>query len=191
MRVHFTLNGAPRALEVDPLERALDVIRRLGLTGTKEGCGEGECGSCTIMMNGRPVNSCLVIASQLDGSKVGTVEGLAADLALSPLQQAFIERGATQCGICTPGILIAAEYLLGEARRARAAAGPGAAAARFDAIAAWASAASGTPTAGALDAAIDRDIRTALAGNICRCTGYDAIVRAVKDALALTVRQDV
>jgi len=192
MRVRCTLNGAAREIEVDPLERALDVLRRIGLTGTKEGCGEGECGSCTILMNGVPVNSCLVIASQLDRSEVVTVEGLASDAALSPLQRAFIDRGGAQCGICTPGILMAAEYMIAEVRRSRP---PDPAAHfRFDvvAIAAWARTttdAGAPPTADreALDAAVDREIRGCLSGNICRCTGYDAIVRAVKDALRAAV----
>lgn len=183
MRIRLTLNGAGRDLDVEPLERALDLLRRIGLTGTKEGCGEGECGSCTIMMNGAPVNSCLVIASQLDGADIITVEGLGSDRSLSALQSAFITHGATQCGFCTPGILIAAEYMAAELARAPDA-GTGA---RFDvdAIRAWASDGSrpGGQESEKLEAAVEREIRACLGGNICRCTGYDAIVRAVKDVL--------
>lgn len=183
MRVQCTLNDSPRELEVEPLERALDVLRRIGLTGTKEGCGEGECGSCTIMMNGVPVNSCLVIASQLDGSRIVTVEGLARGEVLSPLQRLFVEHGAAQCGICTPGVLMAAEYLLRQVRD-DANRGDGHPA-RFDVdtIRAWASGATGTDAA----AIVDNEIRACLSGNICRCTGYESIVRAVKDALRAVI----
>jgi carbon-monoxide dehydrogenase small subunit len=184
VRIHCTVNGAPRDIEVDPLERTLDVLRRTGLTGTKEGCGEGECGSCTILLNGVPVNSCLVIASQMDGAEIVTIEGLASSGILTTLQQAFIERGATQCGICTPGILMAAEYLVRQVRggdRDRADR-------RFDlpSILEWAGSSPGddrSDSRGALEAAVEREVRACLAGNICRCTGYEAIVRAVKDAL--------
>jgi aerobic carbon-monoxide dehydrogenase small subunit len=188
MQVHLTLNGTARDIEVEPLERALDVLRRIGLTGTKEGCGEGECGTCTILMNGVPVNSCLAIASQLDGSQIVTVEGLASGEVLSALQRLFVERGATQCGICTPGILVTAEYLLREVRRP-AHDGDASSPARFDvdAIRAWAALPEGSRD-GEIQTSrnaeiVDREIRTCLAGNICRCTGYEAIVRAVRDAL--------
>jgi len=115
MTVRFTLNGSPVALEVPGARRLLDVLREdQRLTGTKEGCGEGECGACSVLIDGQVVNSCLVAAGQVEGCDVLTVEGLAAGDDLSPLQQAFIERGAAQCGICTPGMLLAAHALLQE-----------------------------------------------------------------------------
>jgi carbon-monoxide dehydrogenase small subunit len=114
--VSFAVNGRSVAVDVSGVKRLLDVLREdLGLTGTKEGCGEGECGACSVLVDGEVVNSCLVAAGQVDGCDVVTVEGLALpDGALSPLQQAFIERGAAQCGICTPGMLLAAHALLRE-----------------------------------------------------------------------------
>ncbi|HWQ09716.1 MAG TPA: (2Fe-2S)-binding protein [Holophaga sp.] len=109
----MTVNGTVRTLEVHPMTRLLDVLRdRLGLTGAKEGCGEGECGACAVLMNGRLVTSCLVPASQAHGAEITTIEGLAKDGALTPLQDAFIVHNATQCGFCTPGMLLAAEDLL-------------------------------------------------------------------------------
>jgi len=148
VRISFTLNGAVRELDAAPLARLLDVLRGpLGLTGTKEGCGEGECGSCTVLIDGEPVNACLVAFAQCEGRSVTTVEGLGAIAPLSPLQAAFITEGGAQCGICTPGMLMAAEALL------------------------------------ARDAAPDEaEIREALAGNICRCTGYQRIVESVRTA---------
>ncbi len=114
MTVHFTLNGRPASAGVPGSRRLLDVLREdLGLTGSKEGCGEGECGACSVLIDGQVVNSCLVAAGQVEGCEVVTVEGLASpDGTLSPLQQAFIARGAAQCGICTPGMLLAAHALL-------------------------------------------------------------------------------
>jgi len=113
--VRFRLNGAPASVETQGSRRLLDVLREeLALTGTKEGCGEGECGACSVLIDGEVVNSCLVAAGQVEGRAVTTVEGLATDGTLSPLQQAFIERGAAQCGICTPGMLLAAHALLAE-----------------------------------------------------------------------------
>jgi aerobic carbon-monoxide dehydrogenase small subunit len=114
--VRFVLNGNRVSLDVSGSRRLLDVLREdLRLTGTKEGCGEGECGACSVLINGEVVNSCLVAVGQMDGCSVVTVEGLALpDGKLSPLQQAFIERGAAQCGICTPGMLLAAHALLEE-----------------------------------------------------------------------------
>ncbi|MGH7149217.1 MAG: (2Fe-2S)-binding protein [Planctomycetota bacterium] len=140
----FLLNGRP--VEVETSARPLlDALRLdLGLTGTKEGCGEGECGACSVLIGDRVVNSCLVPLCQVEGQSVTTVEGLAAGGALSPLQRAFVDLGAAQCGICTPGILLAAAALL----RERA--------------------------APSLD-----DVRRALAGNLCRCTGYAKILEAV------------
>jgi carbon-monoxide dehydrogenase small subunit len=145
VRIHFRLNGRPRAVEAPPMERLLDLLRdRCRATGTKEGCGEGECGACAVLLDGELVNSCLTPACQIEGREVTTVEGLADGDRLHPLQQAFWETGAAQCGICTPGMLIAGAALL--AREAR-------------------------PDEAA--------IREALAGNLCRCTGYVKIVEGV------------
>jgi len=130
--------------------RLVDLLRdELGLTGTKEGCGEGECGACTVILDGRAVNSCLVLAVQARGKNVLTVEGLAEDGRLSALQRQFVEHIAVQCGFCTPGMLMSAKALL---------------------------VAHPQPS--------DDEIRLALAGNLCRCTGYTAIVAAVKAAAA-------
>ena len=146
----LTVNGRRRRLRVPPMKRLLDVLREdCGLTGTKEGCGEGECGACTVLMGGLAVNACLVPAVQADGARILTVEGLAKGPALSVLQRAFVERGGTQCGICTPGILVTAHALLQRAK-------------------------------GRVPAAVE--VRVALAGNLCRCTGYQKIVDAVRAA---------
>jgi carbon-monoxide dehydrogenase small subunit len=151
----FTVNGKRRRVRVPPMKRLLDVLREeCGLTGTKEGCGEGECGACTVLMDGVPVNSCLVPAVQAAGVRIVTVEGLAKGPALSVLQRAFVERGGTQCGSCTPGILVTAHALL---RRAKGRV-PG-----------------------------DGEVREALAGNLCRCTGYQMIVNAVRAAARETM----
>ncbi len=150
----LTVNGRKRRVRVTPMKRLLDVLREdLGLTGTKEGCGEGECGACSVLLDGMPVNACLVPAVQADGRRVLTVEGLAKGAALSVLQRAFVERGGTQCGICTPGILVTAHALLARAKGRV----PG-----------------------------DAEVREALAGNLCRCTGYQKIVDAVRDAARAT-----
>jgi aerobic-type carbon monoxide dehydrogenase small subunit (CoxS/CutS family) len=142
----FTLNGEEVALDVPGMRRLLDALREdLRLTGTKEGCGEGECGACSVLVDGQVVDSCLVPVCQVEGAEVRTVEGLAPAGQLDALQQAFLETGGAQCGICTPGLILAAMPL----------------------------------EAGAsLDA-----IKTALAGNLCRCTGYPAIFRSVEAAL--------
>jgi aerobic carbon-monoxide dehydrogenase small subunit len=148
MRMTFVVNGRSRTVDAPPLARLLDILRGpLGLTGTKEGCGEGECGSCTVLLDGVPVNACLVVAGQCDGRKVLTVEGLAEENALSDLQDAFVKDGGAQCGICTPGILMAAHALL---------------------------AANPQPGEG--------EIRESIAGNICRCTGYQRIVESIRHA---------
>lgn len=148
MTINFEVNGADRVFEGDPFKRLLDVLREdFALTGTKEGCGEGECGACTVLLDGKPVNSCLIPVCQAEGRKVETVEGLGLPERLSVLQKAFLEEGGAQCGICTPGMLLAAAAHL--------------------------------RSGGKTD---DRSIRTALGGNLCRCTGYQHIVKAVKKA---------
>ena len=149
--MRFTLNGQTVSLDVVGSRRLLDVLREdLRLTGTKEGCGEGECGACSVLINGEVVDSCLVAVGQVEGANVVTVEGLVgSDGQLSRLQQAFIEHGAAQCGICTPGMLLAARVLLERSQR------PGA-----------------------------DDVREALAGNLCRCTGYTKIIEAVLSCTA-------
>ncbi len=140
--MHFTLNGAPVDVIAHPLKRLLDVLREeCGLTGTKEGCGEGECGACTVLIDGEPVVSCLVPFAQVAGTEVTTIEGLGGD---HPLQRAFAELGGAQCGICTPGMILAALAL-----------GPN---------------------------TTLEEIRVGLAGNLCRCTGYEAIYRAIQQA---------
>lgn len=151
--IHFSVNGESRAVEVPPMKRLLDVLREdLHLTGSKEGCGEGECGSCSVRMNGELVNSCLVPVLQAEGAEIQTVEGLAHEGKLHALQAAFLEHGGAQCGVCTPGVLMAAAQLLAHNSH------PGLA-----------------------------EIREALAGNLCRCTGYMRIfasVTAAAEALA-------
>jgi carbon-monoxide dehydrogenase small subunit len=141
----FRVNGEPVELRVPGMRRLLDALREdLGLTGTKEGCGEGECGACSVLVNGQVVDSCLVPVCQVDGSDVRTVEGLGSPERLSRLQQAFLETGGAQCGICTPGMLMAARAWLDDG-------GP----------------------------ATDEGIREAIAGNLCRCTGYTKIIDAI------------
>jgi len=148
--LRMTVNGRARQVRVPPMKRLLDVLRQdLGLTGTKEGCGEGECGACTVLLGGRSVNSCLVPAVQADGLRITTVEGLAKGKKLTSLQQAMVEMGGAQCGICTPGILLSASELLTRARGRV----PG-----------------------------EDEVREAIAGNLCRCTGYQKIVDAVRAA---------
>jgi carbon-monoxide dehydrogenase small subunit len=152
--IRLTLNGQPRELEAPPMKRLLDVLREeLQLTGTKEGCGEGECGTCTVLLDDDPVNACMVVIAQCDGRSVVTVEGLGSAEHLTPIQRAFVTEGGAQCGICTPGMLISAEALL---RRAP------------------------SPS--------DEQIREALAGNLCRCTGYERIVQSVRAAAEERVR---
>jgi carbon-monoxide dehydrogenase small subunit len=149
VKLALTVNGKRRSYSGSGMKRLLDVLREdFALTGTKEGCGEGECGACTVLLDGEAVVSCLVPVAQAAGRRVATVESLGRPSRLSPLQEAFLAEGAAQCGICTPGMLMtAAAYL------------------RRD---------------GAPDA---REIRRELAGNLCRCTGYQHIVRAVQKAV--------
>lgn len=146
--IRFKLNGAVRGIEVDPGSRALDVLRdELHLTGTKEGCGVGECGACTIVVDGLAVNSCMMPSVQLDDAEILTVEGLEQTEIGRALQSAYAENGAVQCGFCTPGMLMSSYALLLHKPQ---------------------------PS--------EEEIRTVLAGNLCRCTGYMQIVSAVKDA---------
>jgi len=148
LHVRATVNGEPAEFLCGPGERLLDALRdRLGLTGTKEGCGTGDCGACSVLLNGRLVPSCLVLAPEVQGQEVLTVEGVATGDTLHPLQQAFLEEAALQCGVCTPGLIVAAKALLDR---------------------------DPDPT--------EEEIRYWLAGNLCRCTGYDKIVRAVTAA---------
>ena len=146
--INCMVNGEPYSIAIDTREILLDMLRyRLGFTGPKEGCGNGNCGSCTVVLNGVTVNSCLTFAMEADGGEVTTVEGIAAGGQLHPVQQAFIDNAALQCGFCTPGFIISAKALLER---------------------------NPNPT--------EEEIRLALSGNLCRCTGYDKIVRAVQTA---------
>ncbi len=147
MHVSTTINGEPEEFLCEPNETMLDVLRdRLNLTGSKEGCGSGDCGACSIMLNDTLVCSCLMLGAEAEGAEIKTIEGMADGLSLHPLQQKFLESAALQCGICTPGMLVAAKALLDE---------------------------NPDPT--------ETEVRFWLAGNLCRCTGYDKIVRAVLD----------
>ena len=146
--VATTINGDPVEFLCEPRQSLLEVLRdTLHLTGTKEGCNNGNCGACNVLLDGVLVNSCLVLAVEVDGQRVETIEGMAAGGQLHPLQQKFLEHAALQCGICTPGFLLAAKALLDH-----------------------------NPDPG------EEEVRYWLAGNLCRCTGYDKIVRAVLDA---------
>jgi carbon-monoxide dehydrogenase small subunit len=146
--VGFELNGVPAEVLTEPNRSLLEVLRdSLEMTGTKEGCGTGDCGACTVLLDGRPVTSCLLLAPEAEGRRVTTVEGLAQRGKLHPVQQTFVEQGGLQCGICTPGMIMSAVALLDRNPQ---------------------------PT--------EDEIRYAIAGNLCRCTGYDKIVRAVEVA---------
>ena len=148
MLISFILNGRETCLEIQPEMRLIDLLRdQLGLTGSKEGCGEGECGACTVIMDGKAVHSCLVLALQIRGREIITIEGLAKNGDLDRIQAAFINNGAVQCGYCTPGMIMSAKVLLMQNPH---------------------------PT--------DDQIRTAIAGNICRCTGYSKIIAAIGEA---------
>ncbi|MDI3547205.1 MAG: aerobic carbon-monoxide dehydrogenase small subunit [Halanaerobiales bacterium] len=146
MKITITVNGEKREVETTPSTRLLDLLRDdLHLTGTKEGCGKGECGACTVIMNGELVASCLVLSPQADGAEITTIEGLGTEEELDPIQEAYIEAGAVQCGFCIPGMVLASKKLLEENPQ---------------------------PDEG--------EIRRGLSGNICRCTGYQKIIDAVK-----------
>ncbi len=148
--IQFCVNGQEKQVSVPPIKRLLDVLREdLELTGTKEGCGEGECGSCSVRMNGELVNSCLIPVLQVEGAEIQTIEGLALNGQLHPLQKAFLQCGGAQCGICTPGMLMASAQLL-----------------------------ESNPHPGI------PEIREALAGNLCRCTGFIRIFESVLAAAA-------
>ena len=149
-KIQITLNGKKTSVEVQAHRLLLDLLRdEIGLTGTKEGCGTGDCGACTVLLNGKPVNSCLILSGELDGAEIVTIEGLKIGPELHPVQKAFIQDGGAQCGYCTPGMLMMSKALLEE---------------------------NPNPT--------EEDIRFALSGNLCRCTGYAKIVQAVQDAAA-------
>ena len=147
-RITLTINGETELVDVPSNLTLLQMLReKLALTGTKNGCAAGECGACTVMLDGEPVNSCMVLAVECDGASIVTVEGLADDGRLDPVQEAIVEQGGVQCGFCTPGILISARALLNRNPH---------------------------PS--------DAEIREALVGNLCRCTGYLRIIEAVKTA---------
>jgi carbon-monoxide dehydrogenase small subunit len=150
IHVTTTINGDATEYLCAPQDTLLDVLRdQLGLTGSKEGCGTGDCGACSVTMNGRLVCSCLVLGAEAEGAEIATIEGMAEGETLHPLQRKFIEKAALQCGICTPGILVAAKNLLER---------------------------NPDPT--------EEEARYWLAGNLCRCTGYDKIIRAVLETAA-------
>lgn len=146
--IHVTVNSELREAAVEPNRTLTQFLREdLGLTGTKHGCGLGDCGACTVILDGQPVNSCLVLAVQANGRDVLTIEGLAENGKLHPIQQAFVDHGSIQCGFCSPGMILSAKALLDENPK---------------------------PT--------ETEIRTAISGNLCRCTGYQKIVEAIKAA---------
>jgi carbon-monoxide dehydrogenase small subunit len=150
VHVNTTINGEPVEFLCEPQQTMLDVLRdNLGMTGSKEGCGSGDCGACTVIADGTMVCSCLMLGAEAEGKKLQTIEGLSNGEALHPLQQKFIEMAALQCGICTPGFLVASKALLER---------------------------NPNPT--------ETEVRYWLAGNLCRCTGYDKIIRAVMDVAA-------
>ena len=148
IKIQFNLNGNDVSVTADPNKRLVDFLREdMGMTSVKEGCGEGECGACTIIYNGKAVTSCLMLAGQADGSTIVTLEGVSENGQLSYIQQAFVDAGAVQCGYCTPGMVLSAKALLDK---------------KPDAT--------------------DEEIRRAMSGNLCRCTGYSKIIKAVEMA---------
>ncbi len=156
MKISFILNNEKHTQEVREDMRLLDFLRdEMGLTGTKEGCGEGECGACTVIIDGKAVNSCLVLVPEIDGSEVVTIEGLSRSGELDPIQQTFIDEGAVQCGFCTPGMIMSAKALLDR---------------------------NSAPS--------DEEIREAIEGNLCRCTGYYKIIQAIRKAAESLAKTD-
>jgi carbon-monoxide dehydrogenase small subunit len=155
MKLMITINGNDHSCELPPATRLLDLLRSLGYTGTKEGCGEGECGACSVLLDGELVNSCIVPVAQTDGSVVLTIEGLSSDAELAALAGGFASKAGAQCGFCTPGMMLAAASLLKKNQ---------------------------DPS--------EEEIREALSGNLCRCTGYVKIVDSVRDASARLSRQE-
>lgn len=154
--IKTTINGQEMELAVSPNQTLADLLRyELGLTGTKKGCEMGECGSCTVILDGRPVNSCLVLAVRADGSSITTIEGMETDSGMHPIQKAFVEKGAIQCGFCSPGMILSAKALLDK-----------------------------NPTPD------ERQIRTAISGNLCRCTGYQKIVEAISSVAQTGVKNE-
>lgn len=147
VKLNMVVNGKPVSLEVKPYARLLDVLREnLGLTGTKEGCGIGECGACTVIVEGETVNTCLTLAASMDGKHITTIEGLMENDKLHPIQEAFIKHNALQCGFCTPGLILSAKALLDS-----------------------------TPKPS------KEQIKVAISGNLCRCTGYEQVVEAIQE----------
>ena len=146
--ISLTINNEEYELAVAPNQTLVEVLRyELGLTGTKQGCGVGDCGTCTVIMDGKPVNSCLVLAVQANGRHVLTIEGMQTDQGLHPIQQAFVDDGAIQCGFCSPGMILTAKSLLDQNPKPN-----------------------------------ESEIRMAISGNLCRCTGYQKIVEAIQHA---------
>jgi carbon-monoxide dehydrogenase small subunit len=144
-RIRFTINGEVREMEVKANQRLLDLIRNdLDLTGTKEGCAGGECGACTVLVDGKAINSCLMLAVEADGKEILTIEGLAEGVVLDPIQESFVEHGALQCGFCIPGMIMSAKALLKKNPH---------------------------PS--------EKEVREAISGNLCRCTGYEKIIEAI------------
>ena len=154
MQLRLTVNGEPKCWSIAPGDLLLDVLRREGYFGVKRGCETGECGACTVLLDGKPVNSCLVFAAHAEGAAVLTIEGVAREGRLDPLQEAFLDRGAVQCGFCTPGMILGAKALLER-----------------------------HPDAD------EEQVREAMAGHYCRCTGYRKVVEAVLDVAAQSGRK--
>ena len=156
MNIDLTVNGKPVSVEAEPLDRLLDILRdKLGLTGTKEGCGEGECGACTVFMNNKLVNSCLVPAMHLCNAEIVTIDGLRNFDFFKLISKAYEENGAVQCGFCTPGFVMSTIELLRKSNG---------------------------------KIITDDEIKNAFAGNICRCTGYDKIIKAVRQLLTMNIK---